>query len=226
MHCKSKRRARLTEQPRSIHHAKSPFSIHFNDYITENCSVHVCYHRMIAERFKAVIWVTSTFVRKRSNPDYDKRFLFFLLFFLSFFLNVKIGGAAYTALRPYRRQIRYRENNKILLRYPLVYVLKCSLSKRGHHTVFFVCDFQLIEKFSHFSLVINRQLLRFSVMFFLFIYFFISDIYTGWHISPIWWSSMRPCLVIIQQITASKTKYLNTQAYKQVKYKLIGIPLK
>ena len=28
-------------------------------------------------------------------------------FFFFFFLNVKIGGAAYTALRPYRRQIRY-----------------------------------------------------------------------------------------------------------------------
>ena len=40
----------------------------------------------------------------------------------------------------------------------------------------------------------------------LFIYLFISDIYTGWHISPIWWSSMRPCLVIIKQITASTKK--------------------
>ena len=45
----------------------------------------------------------------------------------------------------------YRENNKILLRYPLVYVLKCSLSERGHHTVLFVCDSQLIENSSHFS---------------------------------------------------------------------------
>ena len=27
-------------------------------------------------------------------------------FFFFFFLNVKIGGAAYTTLRPYRRQIR------------------------------------------------------------------------------------------------------------------------
>ena len=70
MHCKSKRRARLTELPRSIQHAKSPFSIHFNDYITENCSV--WYQCVMAERFKAVILVTSTFVRKRSSPDFGK----------------------------------------------------------------------------------------------------------------------------------------------------------
>ena len=45
----------------------------------------------------------------------------------------------------------YRENNKLLLRYPLVYVLKCSLSKRGHQSVPFVCYSELIENFSHFS---------------------------------------------------------------------------
>ena len=42
----------------------------------------------MAERSKAVILVTSTFVHKRSKPDFDKSFFFFFFFFL----NVKIGG--------------------------------------------------------------------------------------------------------------------------------------
>ena len=65
MHCKSKRRARLMEQRRSIHHAK-PFSIHFNVYIRENC--YIWCQSALAERFKAVIKVT----------------LFFSLFFLAY----------------------------------------------------------------------------------------------------------------------------------------------
>ena len=64
--------------PRSIH-AKSPYSIHFNDYITENCSV--WYKCRMAARFKALILVTSTFVRKRSNPDFGKRFFYLFFFF-------------------------------------------------------------------------------------------------------------------------------------------------
>ena len=32
---------------------------------------------------------------------------FFVLFFFFALRNVKVGGAAYAALRPYRRQIRY-----------------------------------------------------------------------------------------------------------------------
>ena len=90
-------------------HAKSLFWIHFNTQergaMYTSQKNYISYHQCVmAERFKAVILVKSTFVRKRSNPDFDKKFFFFFFFF---FLNVKIRGAAYTALRPYRRQIRY-----------------------------------------------------------------------------------------------------------------------
>ena len=42
--------------------------------------------------------------RQQNNDNKTKQEHFFFFFF--FFFNVKIGGAAYTALRPYRRQIR------------------------------------------------------------------------------------------------------------------------